>query len=146
MIIKEIMYGVQCDRCGDIHESYGYTLFSCEDEALEESEEDSWIEDGGMHYCTGCYDMDEESGECKPKPEYTEHVKKFKKVLEVLLNGGVTLNEYSDSFELSGNTYRGFSSAKVDAVKLLLGDSIIEFNSTPSKSGSSTYVKVKIKK
>ena len=146
MIIKEILYGVKCDRCGDINEGYDYTLFSCEDEALEEAGENDWIEDGGMHYCTGCYTIDEESGECKPKPDYPNNIKEFKNVLEALLNRGVTLNEYSDSFELSGNTYRGFSSDKENAVKSLLGDSIIEFISTPSKSGSSTYVKVKIKK
>lgn len=146
MIVKEIMYGVKCDRCGDLHDDGSYSYYGDEDSAREEADYSDWIEEGSKHYCTGCYTIDEESGECKPKPDYPNNIKEFKNVLEALLNGGVTLNEYYDSFELSGNTYRGFSSAKVDAVKLLLGDSIIEFNSTPSKSGSSTYVKVKIKK
>ena len=146
MIIQEIMYGVKCDRCGDIHESCGYTLFSCEDEALEESEENDWIEEGGKHYCTGCYTIDEESGECKPKPEYPKHVKKFKKVLEVLTGRRVDLKDNKDCFELSGYASGGLCSYEKIAIEALLGDNNVEFIVHQSIWGISHEIKVKIKK
>lgn len=56
MILKEVFYGVQCNRCREIYESSeGHSFYADEYSAEEDALESDWIERDGKHYCPSCY-------------------------------------------------------------------------------------------
>ena len=146
MIVEDVFYGVKCDRCGDMHEEFEYTFFSDNDSAWESASENDWIEDFGKHYCPDCYIMDEDSGDCKPKPEYSNHIKEFKKVFGALISSSVTLIEHEDYFEMKGTSYKGFGIDKEDCVKALLGKKLIEFKREVIEHFDTYHIKIFIEK
>lgn len=56
MIQKVEMFTVQCDNCKITSgENSEYSCWSDEDVALDDAENDDWIEHEGNHYCPDCY-------------------------------------------------------------------------------------------
>lgn len=61
MSFKEvIMHTIVCDNCGQegVAES-DFAGWNDEDWALDEAFEAGWIEDEGNHYCSDCYEYDD---------------------------------------------------------------------------------------
>lgn len=67
-------YGIECDRCGDLFEDprSGFSLWTDERSALEEAQENDWIEYEGKCYCPHCYDVDEDDNWVIKAPEKEE--------------------------------------------------------------------------
>lgn len=61
-MIKEITtYTVICDNCGkDLFSDSEYTGFSDAGYVEFEASESDWMENDGKHYCTDCYEYDDE--------------------------------------------------------------------------------------
>ena len=69
MIKLVTMYSVVCDRCGKqfVDEFNGIVAWLDEGTAKEQAMESEWSEIGDKHYCTDCYEFDEELDEYVPK-------------------------------------------------------------------------------
>ena len=69
MIKQVTMYSVVCDRCGKsfIDEFNGIVAWLDEGTAKEQAMESEWAEIGDKHYCSDCYEFDEELDEYVPK-------------------------------------------------------------------------------
>lgn len=68
-IISETFYTVQCDRCGKIlrneYPEAGWVVR--ESFANYLAIENEWAKIDRKHYCPDCYEVDEETDECKVK-------------------------------------------------------------------------------
>ena len=127
MIISEIFYGVKCNRCGETCEEE-HAFWSDEGSAIDNAMESEWMEDKGKHYCTNCYDFDEETEERTAKPDFPEYIKKTKKFIDkMLLSYSATISEKEDYFEISTVIYSGttFEKFEENYIKELLGENLI---------------------
>ena len=84
MIIAEVFYGVECDRCGKVYDGADYGYYDDMDSALEYAKEDEWLEIGGKHYCPDCYVVDEDTEEVKKKPPRSHHLKSLESFINVI--------------------------------------------------------------
>lgn len=60
MITKIDSFIIECDNCGEHFENYntGFSIFSLESDAREQSSEEGWHEDKEKNYCPDCHDFD----------------------------------------------------------------------------------------
>ena len=59
MIIKVEMYTVECDNCKKTSgQDSEYSCWNDDAYALEDAEDNEWIEHEGKHYCPNCHTMD----------------------------------------------------------------------------------------
>ena len=60
-MVKEVkMYTIVCDSCGcDVNEDSGYSCWSDEDANEDIREEAGWEKVDGKHYCTDCFEYDD---------------------------------------------------------------------------------------
>ena len=67
MIVKDMCYRIQCDSCGEFHESdEGQEMFRDKDSAVESAQDDDWIDYDGLWYCPKCYHEKEDMSEFIP--------------------------------------------------------------------------------
>lgn len=99
MILKEIFYGLQCDRCGEVFEnSDGYSFESEEQEIITHAYDYDWAELNRKHYCDKCYTINEETDEIKVKPEWPAAVKSTESFVEKVLKHKCKVIEDEESF------------------------------------------------
>lgn len=61
MVVSEIFYGIECNRCRRMYEgSEDHEYFSDEFQAEESAEENDWKTIGHRHYCPNCYTEDKD--------------------------------------------------------------------------------------
>ena len=128
MIVSEIFYGVKCNRCGEQYEDGEHSFWSDEDNAIENAIESEWIEEKGKHYCTECYEYNEEKDENLPKIDFPEYIKKTKKFIDkMLLSYSAKISEKEDYFEISTGIYSGtrFEKFEENYIKELLRENLI---------------------
>ena len=128
MIISEIFYGVKCNRCGEQYEDDEHSFWSDEDNAIENAIESEWMEDKGKHYCTNCYDFDEETEERTAKPDFPEHVKNLRKFFEKMIVGSErNTTEGDNHFTVSKSLYKRqkLETFEENYIKEMLGDKFI---------------------
>ena len=128
MIVSEIFYGVKCNRCGEQYEDGEHSFWSDEDNAIENAMESEWIEEKGKHYCTECYEYNEEKDENLPKIDFPEYIKKTKKFIDkMLLSYSAKISEKEDYFEISTGIYNEttFEKFEENYIKELLGKNLI---------------------
>lgn len=61
-MIKEVKsYAMFCDNCNELYSEpcSDYTMWVDENGARESSAEEGWLEHNGKHYCTNCYELDD---------------------------------------------------------------------------------------
>jgi hypothetical protein len=120
MIVNEIFHGVQCDRCGEIHDGGDYSFYSDEQSALDSAIDDEWIEEKGKHYCPNCYEFDEETDEPVPYPPYPDEVKKVCDFISYVLKACPEVHENTEGFIVVFNEYsykQAYRSKLDDAAK-----------------------------
>ncbi len=128
MIVREIFYGVRCNRCKEQFDDGEHSFWSDEDGAVENAMESEWIEKKGKHYCPNCYDYDEEKDEQKVKADFPEYVMKLKSFIDKILKSyPATVYEKEDYFQISTGIYSGTSFEKFEEnyIKELLGEKLI---------------------
>lgn len=131
MIVSEIFYGVKCNRCGEQYEDGEHSFWSDEYNAIENAIESEWIEEKGKHYCTECYEYNEEKDENYPKKDFPEYIKKTKKFIDkMLLSYSATISEKEDYFQISTGIYSGtaFKKFEENYIKDLLGEKLISLD------------------
>lgn len=63
-MIKEVTYyDIICDRCGKSFTEESETCYPDKDSALMVAEQSEWMTIGNKHYCSDCYELDEETDE-----------------------------------------------------------------------------------
>jgi len=106
MIIKEIFYGIKCDRCGCYNESGDYKFYMEESQAVENAMDDEWnttIQDN--HYCPNCYTINEDTEEITIKPPFPESVKRIEKFIDTITRNCAEVYEKEDRFEIEFNEH-----------------------------------------
>lgn len=86
MIVKEIFYAVKCNRCSKIHNETEYSFWSAECDAIEQAMQSEWTEIEGKHYCTECYEFNDEKDDYVAKRDFPEHVDKITNFLQKIAN------------------------------------------------------------
>ena len=69
MIEEVIYYDIICDRCGKSLIDESETCYSDTESAEMVALNSEWWTIGGKHYCTDCYELDEETDEYVPKKD-----------------------------------------------------------------------------
>lgn len=106
MIVKEIFYGVKCNRCGEMNETGDYTYMSDESSAENEALDNEWFIDNGKHYCPNCFTVNDETDEKTVNPPIPDIVKKIEKFLIYITKNIPSTIETNDCFKISFNEYR----------------------------------------
>lgn len=129
MIKTAVLYGLKCDRCGELYEDGEYSFWTDEDSVIERAYEDDWIELKGKHYCPNCHEIDEETGEIKVYEQYPHHLKTLNEFIDNVLHGALrTVAENAiDYFLVNFRLYRKpkLDLFEVEYIKSLLGDKFI---------------------
>lgn len=129
MIVSEIFYGVKCNRCGEQFEDGEHSFWSDENSAEENAMESEWIwEKNGKHYCPNCYELDEETEDTTPLPEFPEHLKKLKSFIDKNLKSYCSsIIETDDFFKVETGIYNGSTLASYEEnyIKEFLGEKLI---------------------
>lgn len=98
MIVSEVFYGVQCDRCSEMYEGNEFSFWMEESTAEEEATESDWHRENGKHYCPNCHEVNGED-EVIIYDEYPKHLKELITFLDSILKVGTReVLEYNDSF------------------------------------------------
>lgn len=87
MVVKEIFYGIKCDRCGEMQDDGEHSFWNDEITAVEYAYDSDWSELNGRHYCNNCSEIDEETDEVKVYEEYPEHLKTLNKFIDSVAKG-----------------------------------------------------------
>ena len=149
MIVSEIFYGVKCNRCGEQYEDGEHSFWSDESGAVENAMESEWIEEKGKHYCSECYEQDEETEENTVKPDFPEHVKNLKKFFEKMIVGHSNrISEQDDYFKISKNLYNTteLNHYETTYIKEMLGDNLILIEVKKHERWSSSEATVLVKR
>ena len=102
MIIAEILYGCQCDRCGVLYEDYNsIALQSDRYEAFARASEDGWNDVGEKHYCPECHAIDEEGDSIIVKEPYPDIVSDIERYIKFIKKRTVSIEEKDHSFRLT---------------------------------------------
>ena len=101
MIIKEIFYGLKCDRCGEQFENYdGAGFYPDEDSVIEFASECEWIEKDGKNYCPGCYATNEKTDEIEISDPIPNHIKKIRSFVKNIVRSYCNTKEGTESFQM----------------------------------------------
>ena len=149
MIVSEIFYGVKCNRCGEQFEDGEHSFWSDENGAVENAMESEWIEEKGKHYCTNCYDYNDEFETQSIRPDFPEHVRKIKKFLEKIIVGhSIFVREHSDNFIISKILYNqtGLNSYDTNYITDFLGNKLESIDVKKHERYSSYQVLVVVKR
>jgi hypothetical protein len=131
MIVSEIFYGVKCNRCGEQYEDGEHSFWSDESGAVENAMESEWIEEKGKHYCSECYEQNEETEENTVKPDFPEHVKNLKKFFDKIIVGhSSSILEQEDCLKISKTLYNqtGLNSYDTNYITEITGASLISID------------------
>lgn len=148
MIIKEIFYGLKCNRCGTTFSDGEHEFWSDEDSAIEYAYDSDWIEEKGKHYCVSCHEHNEEKDENVPFPEFPKHLKELDKFLKNINGWDRVINESSDDmFIISKRLYDrdNLLSFEEDYIKGLMGEKFISLEYLKAESYSKQTLLIKIK-
>lgn len=101
MIVKEIFYAVQCDRCGKINNEDDSHFWSDESIAENQANDDEWLCNvPGEHYCPNCFTVNEETDEITIKHPFPESVKCIEKFIDMITRNCAKVHEKDDRFEI----------------------------------------------
>ncbi len=144
MIVKEIFYGIECDRCKELHNDGDHEFWFDEDSAVEYAIESDWIEKHGKHYCNDCYEIDNKDNviiyEDRP-----EHIKDVINFIRGALKRRVDVIEGDDVFYVKTTIWhKPFKEKDIDYIKSILCDQYCEF--TFEKDNYSWTMNIKIKR
>ena len=131
MIITEVFYGVKCDRCGEIFEDGEHSFWSDESSAIENASDSEWAKLNGKHYCSNCYEVNEETDEIKVFEEYPQPLKTLNRFIDKILKGvSRNVSEYEDHFLIKCYFYYKpkLDLFEVDYIKSLLGEKFISLD------------------
>lgn len=119
MIKAEILYTVQCDRCGEILKGDEYTYMTDSKSALQLANESEWITKWDKHYCPECYTINDNNEE-EIKRSIPPQIFILKKLLRMIVTNSAlySIKESKESFELSGYLKgKILSQAKIEIIK-----------------------------
>lgn len=105
MIIKEIFYAVQCDRCGAINNETDTAFWNDESTAENQANDDEWNTTTGKHYCPNCFTTNEETEEVTIKPPFPQSVKRIEKFIDTITKNCAEVIEKDDRFEIGFNEH-----------------------------------------
>lgn len=128
MIVSEIFYGVKCNRCGEQYEDGEHSFWSDESGAVENAMESEWIEEKGKHYCTKCYEYNEEFEIQSIKPDFPKNVKLLKKFFDrIIIGHSSNITEQENEFKVSIilPNQEGLKSYDTNYITDMLGSSLI---------------------
>lgn len=146
-IITNVFYAVKCDRCGELHENFDDSSFYFDkNSALEDIENDEWIEQDNKHYCPNCYIVDEETDDIQVKSPYPVTMEKLKRFLAKCLNVSVSVKETDEYFEIKFYTYKSkqLDKADEDYIRHITGDKLISIEYIYDKQYSNATCLIKI--
>lgn len=104
MILKEIFYGIKCDRCGTINNETDTAFWNDESTAENQANDDEWNSTiPGKHYCPNCFTVNEETEEVTIKPPFPESVKRIEKFIDTITKNCAEVHEKDDRFEIQFN-------------------------------------------
>lgn len=129
MIIKDVFYGVKCDRCGTQYEDGESSYWYDESVAIENSMEDEWIECNQKHYCPNCHELDDEGGFIIYE-EYPKYLKTLISFIDHVMTASCrSVSETETEFVVSFRFYK-YGQSQLEAleemyIKSLLGERLV---------------------
>ena len=100
MVKPEILYTIQCDRCGELLEGgpeYWYDVES----ALESAKSSEWLMLDNKHYCPECYVINEDDKE-EIKEPIPRQITKLKDFLRIVSSSYFSFTDNKECFYLEG--------------------------------------------
>lgn len=149
MIVKEIFYGIECNRCRETFMDYNdHSFWMDEDTAIEQATDSEWIAEKGKHYCPDCYDFNEEKDENLPKEDFPEHLKILNKFIDKVAGG--VLRKVSESEDEFSVKCRFYKKSKLDDfeenyIKQLISENFLslEYEQLDRYKGQQCIIKLK---
>lgn len=142
MIIKEIFYGVKCDRCGKIHNDGDHEFWNDEHSPVEYAMDSDWIEKENKHYCDDCYELSDEAGEILVYEEWPKELKTLVTFVDKIIKGwSRNVFEYNDRFEVKCNLRNGLNMHDRNYISSLLSDKLIKIDVSSEWPNLSVLIK-----
>lgn len=143
MIKPEILYGVTCDRCGEmlINDNDNAAWWG-RNEAENEAYEADWHSVSDHHYCPNCYREDDDGNRIikAPIPPHVQEINRF--MNQIAKSYPCRIVEEDDHFALRGNTQEGKRLAPCDEkwVRAYAGDKLIGIQMLDIGCANAEYV------
>ena len=148
MIITEVFYAVKCNRCGTVYDDSEHSFWSDEGISVENALESDWKEVNNKHYCTDCYEIDEETDEIKVYEDYPKHLKTLNTVIDKVLQGlSRQVLEHENTFVVKCRFYDTpiLQPFQVEYIKNLLGEKFVSLDYVNGKHNNSECCIILIK-
>lgn len=124
MIVAETFYGIKCNRCNELFDDGEHSFWNDENSAEENAMESEWIEEKGKHYCTKCYEYNDEKDENVIKLEFPKHLKTLISFINRTTElSNAEVSETKDHFTVTAGSYKGIKLMPFEEnyIKNLLG-------------------------
>lgn len=127
MVTQQIFYGLKCNRCQCEFEDGDQSHFSDEETVIEYALESDWIEKNGKHYCSDCYDIDEDTNQVTILEEFPEHLKTIRNFIEKVVKGRTSVSEDSKDFKIVAKLFhaRKLDAASEQFIRYSLGEKFL---------------------
>lgn len=145
MIITEILYGAKCDRCS-IYYDGEYSFFMDQESIKNELDYSSWLTKDDKHYCSMCYDINEETDEIKVKDFYPEcYLLLIAFVRNIIRGSVVRVIEAGDTYlvQFREKWKSPMSIADINYIKELLGKKYVSIEVVEENRRNICYVRFK---
>lgn len=149
MIIKEIFYGLTCDRCEEIYDDGEHSFWNDEGTAEENAGESEWmITEKGKHYCPNCHVYNEEKDDFVELPEFPQHIKDLKKFLQKMVVGySFSIETLQDRFLLTKSLHNKtqLDLAELNYITHMLDDNLLSIEYKKHERYSKHDVLIQVK-
>ena len=143
MIVKEIFYGVECDRCKELHNDGDHEFWFDEDSAVEYAIQSDWIKHNGKHYCEDCYEIDDED-RVLVYDDYPEYLNSVINFIQGALKKRVDVIDKGNSFVIKSTSWHEFFKERdIDYLKSVLHDKYYEFTFDKGMINETIFIKIK---
>lgn len=123
MILSKMFYGIECDRCGQLHEDDEHSYWHDSETAIEYAIESDWHEEKGKHYCTNCHEVNDETDLITVFEEYPKRLKTLNTFIDKITQAkSREVLEYDKEFVV---TCRLYNTPKLDDLEELFIENLL---------------------